>query len=256
MFFRLGGMVFRILKTVGGIATLFYETLIFLPKPPYRVRETLRQMKVIGVETIPLIVIVMFFVGSVIMMELRYQLLRLIKTVEWAPGFSAIFMFREASTAVVSAMIASRAGAGIAAEIGTMQITEQVDALKLLRTNPVHYLVVPRFIACTIMTEALALLGVAVGLFSSFLFCIDVHNFMSFVDMVRKFTSIMDLYTVIKKSFFFGMTIPIISCYYGFEARGGAEGVGIATTKAVVYSLLIIIILDFILTSSEKLIGF
>ena len=252
---RLGNWVFGILQTVGGITTLLWETLFFLFRPPYRIRETFRQMKVIGLETTPLIIVVLAFVGSVVMMELRYQLMRLIHTVEWVPGFAAIFMFREAGTAVVGAMVASRAGAGMAAEVGSMQITEQVDALRLLRANPVHYLVVPRFVAGVVMMEVLAVIGVATSLFFSYLFCMDVHNPMSFIDMARRFTESWDLVVVFKKAFFFGMAVPIISCYYGFEAKGGAQGVGIATTKAVVYSILTVIILDFILTGSEKLVG-
>ena len=252
---RLGNWAFGILQTVGGIATLLWETLFFIFRPPYRVRETFRQMKVIGLETTPLIIVVLAFVGSVVMMELRYQLMRLIHTVEWVPGFAAIFLLREAATAVVGAMVASRAGAGMAAEVGSMQITEQVDALRLLRANPVHYLVVPRFMAGIVMMEVLAMIGVVTGLTFSYLFCMDVHNPMSFIDMVRRFTDSWDLVVVFKKAFFFGMAVPIISCYYGFEAKGGAQGVGIATTKAVVYSILTVIILDFILTGSEKLVG-
>jgi len=253
--FKLGQAVLGTLRTIGGITTLFWETLYYLFKPPYRVRETLRQMKIIGVETTPLIVIVLAFVGAVVMMELRYQLMQLIHTAEWAPGFAGIFMFREAATAVAAAMFASRAGAGIAAEVGSMQITEQVDALKLLRTNPVHYLVVPRFVAGIIMMEALAIVGLAVSLLFNYLFCMDLHNPYSFIEMLLRFTDMGDLMILLKKSFFFGMAVPIISCYYGFEAQGGAQGVGMATTKAVVYSILTIIFLDFLLTGSAKVAG-
>ncbi len=255
IFISLGLWVLGVLRTVGGLATLFWRTVVFLPRPPIRGREILRQMYVIGLETTPLVVVVLAFVGSVVMMELRYQLMRLIHTVEWAPGFHAIFIFREAGTAVVGAMVASRAGAGIAAEVGSMQITEQVDALKLLRTNPINYLVAPRFIAGIVMMEVLAVLGVAVGVLFGYLFCMDVHNFMSYLAMIKKFTGVSDIFIVFEKAFFYGMAVPIISCYYGFEARGGAEGVGVATTKAVVYSILTIIILDFMLTGSAKIIG-
>jgi len=251
----LGLWVLGVLRTVGGLATLLWQTVVFLFRPPIRGREILRQMHVIGVETAPLVVVVLAFVGGVVMMELRYQLMRLIHTVEWAPGFHAIFMFREAGTAVVGAMVASRAGAGIAAEVGSMQITEQVDALKLLRTNPINYLVVPRFIAGIVMMEVLAVVGVAVGVLFGYLFCMDAHNFMSYLGMVHRFTGVRDVITVFEKAFFYGMAVPVISCHYGFEARGGAEGVGVATTKAVVYSILTIIILDFALTGSAKVVG-
>jgi len=251
----LGKGVLGALHTAGGIVTLLWQTVFYFFKPPYRVRETLKQMKVIGVDTTPLILIVLAFVGAVVMMELRYQLMRLIHTAEWSPGFAGIFMFREAATAVVGAMFASRVGAGIAAEVGSMQITEQVDALKLLRTNPVHYLVVPRFAAGIVMMEVLAIMGLAISLLFCYLFCMDLHNFLSFIDMVKRFTDPGDLFVVLKKAFFFGMAVPIISCYYGFKAQGGAQGVGMATTKAVVYSILTIIILDFLLTGSAKMVG-
>jgi phospholipid/cholesterol/gamma-HCH transport system permease protein len=219
------------------------------------VREIIAQMKVIGVESLPLILVTMFVVGSIIMIELRFQLMRLIHSIEWTPGFAGIFFLREASTAVVGAMVASRAGAGMAAEVATMQITDQVDALKLLRTNPVHYLVVPRFVACTIMTVVLSVVGVVFCIFVGYFFVMDIHNFMSYIGTMRNFVGVLDFFVIFEKSFIFGMAIPIVSCYFGFQARGGAQGVGEATTQAVVYSILAVIFLDFLLTGATRVVS-
>lgn len=247
---KIANKILALLTDIGGIARLMAELGWYLPRHPVRCREIVTQMKVIGVETLPLILVTMAVVGSIVVLELRYQLMRVIHTVEWAPGFAGIFFLREAGTAVVGAMVASRAGAGMAAEVGTMQITDQVDALKLLRANPVHYLVVPRFIACTIMTIILSVVGVAFCTLIGYLFIMDTHNFLSYIHTMRKFIGIHDFLMVFEKSFFYGMAIPIISCYYGFQARGGAQGVGQATTKAVVYSILAVIFLDFLLTGT------
>ena len=252
---NLGEQVVILFRHARGIAGLFVSVLINLPRRPFRWREIVRQMKVIGVETTPLILVTMAVVGSIVVIELRYQLMRLIHTVDWTPGFAGIFFLREAGTAVVGAMVASRAGAGIAAEVGTMQITDQVDALKLLRANPVHYLVVPRFIACTVMTVVLSVVGVAFCTIIGYLFLMDVHSFMSYIETMRKFVGVRDFLVIFEKSFFFGMAIPIISCYYGFQARGGAQGVGTATTRAVVYSILAVIFLDFILTGATQVVS-
>lgn len=252
---RLGEQASTLVSNVWGITKLVLDVLVNLPRSPFRWRETIHQMKVIGVETVPLILVTMAVVGSIIVIELRYQLMRLIHTADWTPGFAGIFFLREAGTAVVGAMVASRAGAGMAAEVGTMQITDQVDALKLLRANPVHYLVVPRFIACTLMTMALSVTGVACCVIVGYLFVMDVHNFMSYVETMRKFVGIRDFLVIFEKSFFFGMAIPIISCYYGFQARGGAQGVGTATTRAVVYSILAVILLDFLLTGATQVVS-
>lgn len=251
----LGEQVSTLIGHIRGIVKLILDLLVNLPRSPYRWREIIHQMKVIGVETAPLILVTMAVVGSIIVIELRYQLMRLIHTAEWTPGFAGIFYLREAGTAVVGAMVASRAGAGMAAEVGSMQITDQVDALKLLRTNPVHYLVVPRFIACTLMTMALSVIGVAFCTLIGYLFIMDIHSFMSYIETMRKFVGVRDFLVIFEKSFFFGMAIPIISCYYGFQARGGAQGVGTATTRAVVYSILAVIFLDFLLTGATQVVS-
>jgi phospholipid/cholesterol/gamma-HCH transport system permease protein len=251
----LGEQTLALLKHIGGIASLIIDVAVNLPRPPYRIREIIHQMKVIGVETTPLVMVTMAVVGSSIVIELRYQLMKLIHTIDWVPGFAGIFFLREAGTAVVGAMVASRAGAGMAAEVGTMQITDQVDALKLLRTNPVHYLVVPRFIACTIMTMALSVIGVVCCIMVGYLFVMDSQNFLSYITVMRNFVGVRDFLVVFEKSFFYGMAIPIISCYYGFQAKGGAQGVGEATTQAVVYSILAVIFLDFMLTGATQVVS-
>ncbi|HPN14104.1 MAG TPA: ABC transporter permease, partial [Spirochaetota bacterium] len=161
-----------------------------------------------------------------------------------------ISMFRELCPVITGLLLAGRVGSSIAAEIGTMKVTEQIDALRTLAAEPVQYLSVPRFIACLVMTPVLTLItdvtGVLGGAFISFMSLGITLD--KYVDNILNYTDLADLTTGLVKSVFFGMEIAIISCYQGFHTSGGAEGVGKATIQAVVKSSMAILISDYFLT--------
>lgn len=166
------------------------------------------------------------------------------------PGFASLIILRELGAVVTGLLITSRVGAGLAAEVGSMQVTEQIDAYKMLGLNPIRFIVVPRFLACTI--------GVTVLTIIANILCLLVAMWVSeyslgysqglFLSSMRAFVDLKDLWFAAIKGASFGAVIPIVSCYFGFRCQAGAEGVGLATTKSVVTSSVMIIILDFLLS--------
>ncbi len=251
----IGLNLIRLFEVIGGLVMLLFETLLTLPRPPYRIREFIRQMMVAGWNSIPLITAVLGFLGMITVLELNFQLSRVIHSTEYVPGFAGILIFREFGPTVVAAMVAAKVGAGYAAEVGSMKITEQVDALEMLSINPVHYLVLPRLFACVTMQVALSVFGASVAFFAGYLISLSHFNFQQYLAIMNRFVELGDFGNLIIKALVLGAVVPIVSCWYGFQARGGARGVGEATTKAVVTSVLIIIILDFTLsTIADKVI--
>ncbi len=248
-FQSIGEQLIRLLEIVGGITMLLVRTVLTIPRPPYRIRELIRQMMVVGWNSIPLIAAILGFMGMITILELNFQLGRVIHSIEYVPGFAGVLMFREFGPTVVAAMIAAKVGAGYAAEVGSMKITEQIDALEMLSVNPVQYIVQPRLLACVGMQVCLSVFGVAVAFFTGYLTSLSRFNFQQYLATMNRFVEFEDFGNLFVKALVLGMVVPIVSCWYGFRARGGAKGVGEATTKAVVTSILIIILLDFTLTT-------
>jgi len=241
----IGANLFRFLEVTGGGMVLLIQTLWLVPRPPYRLREILRQALTVGWQSLPLIVVVLGFLGMITVLELNFQLSRVIHNLEYVPGVAGILMFREFGPTVVAAMLAAKVGAGFTAEISSMKNTEQIDALEMLSVNPVHYLVVPRFIATLAMQVALSVIGVAVAFVTGFLISQPRFNFQSYLTTMGHFVGVEDFLNLIAKALLLGAVVPIAACYYGFRAGAGAKGVGEATTRGVVTSILVIILLDF-----------
>jgi phospholipid/cholesterol/gamma-HCH transport system permease protein len=166
------------------------------------------------------------------------------------PGFTGQFILRELGIAVPALLLVAKAGAGITAEVGSMKVTEQIDALKLLRIDPISYLVVPRFVAFVFSSVCLTLIAAGITLACAIAIAVASYGFSvdEYLNALRHFVQFKDLYCAITKGAVFGAVIPIISCAHGFRCRGGAEGVGSATTNSVVASTLAVITLDFALT--------
>ena len=163
----------------------------------------------------------------------------------------ALSIVRELGPVITALIVAGRVGASNAAELGSMQVTEQIDALETLATNPVKYLVVPRFVALGIMLPILALYANIIGILGSYLICTIKLGITSSMYMHVTFSSLLykDLFTGLFKSWIFGMLIALISCYEGFNVEGGAVGVGRATTRAVVFTFIMIIATDCFITA-------
>ena len=237
-------------SVVRDVFVLFGQAIKRLWAWPWRIQEIMGLIVQIGIGSLPIIALSTAFAGMVITIEMAWHMDEALHTISMIPGFSGQFILRELGIAVPALLIVSKVGASITAEIGSMKVTEQIDALKLLRIDPVDYLVFPRFIACILSVTCLTLISIAVTL--AFAMGIAVLRFhfstLEYINALRHFIGYKDLFAAVVKGMVFGAVIPIISCVYGFRCRGGAEGVGSATTDSVVASTSTVIFLDFVLT--------
>jgi len=166
------------------------------------------------------------------------------------PGFAALLILRELGAVVTALLVTSRVGAGLAAEVGSMQITEQIDALKMLGIDPVRFLAVPRFVACVVSGVLLTVIANVVCLLCA-MFVSQLklgYTAGSFLMGMRAFVQFQDMIFAMIKGAAFGAVIPVMSCFYGFRCQSGAEGVGLATTNSVVATSVSIIMIDFVLS--------
>jgi phospholipid/cholesterol/gamma-HCH transport system permease protein len=212
----------------------------------------IEQLYAIGVKSIPVVLITALFTGMVLALQASLTLEVKLKGVTQFIGRTVALPFiRELGPVLTGLIVTGRIGSSIAAEIGTMAVTEQIDALKTLATNPLRYLGVPRLIACLVMLPMLTVMSDVVGLFGGFV----VAKLSMGMPAARYYGDIpemlvlADLGTGMGKTFFFGGIIAVISCYQGFQTTGGAEGVGKATTSAVVQASILILISDYFLTA-------
>jgi phospholipid/cholesterol/gamma-HCH transport system permease protein len=229
---------------------LFFQTLFRLFSPPFRWKEILKQIAIIGFDSAPMILFCVVFAAIVTIIEASFHMKIVLGDDSLVPGFAAVLILRELGVVVTALLITSKVGAGITAEVGSMQITEQIDALKMLGIDPIQYLVVPRFIATALSLFMLTFLANIACLYSAMLISEIKLGFSSgmFVQSVRAFVDMKDLMFAGVKGIVFGAVIPLFSCSFGFRCKAGAEGVGSATTNSVVASSVAIIFLDFVLS--------
>ncbi len=236
--------------SAGRLTQLFLQTVYLSFRPPWRIRLTIEQMVLIGVMSVPIALLTAVFTGMVLVLQTGTQL-RPMGMKVYASGISAISFAREIGPVLTSVVLAGRVSAGITAEIGTMKVTEQIDALKTLGTNPVSYLVVPRFIAATVMFPALTILAIAVGIGGGFVVGVTILQITPgmYITNIWKFLTLQDYFSGLFKTIFFGMIVGIVGCFKGFETGFGAQGVGEATTQSVVMSSILILVANFLLTT-------
>ncbi len=234
----------------GRLALLFVDTVRWTFVPPYRVRNLLRQIDFVGFKSMPVIVLTGAFTGMVLALQ-GYLTFRHINMQSLVGATVAVSMAREMGPVIAAIMIIARAGSAMAAEIGTMRVTEQIDALTSMSISPVQYLVVPRIIAGITMMPVLASVFSFTGFIASyFVGVVILHiNGGDFLAHVHDLLLMSDYTNGMIKSLFFGLFLTLIGCYYGLYAEGGAEGVGRATTRAVVASSVTIVVADYILTA-------
>jgi phospholipid/cholesterol/gamma-HCH transport system permease protein len=234
---------------------LFAETVRFLRKPRRALeldgRTLLTQLEQIGTLSVPVVITTALFTGMVLALQAGLTLEVKLEGVSQFMGRTVALPFlRELGPVLTGLIVTGRIGSAIAAEIGTMAVTEQVDALKTLATPPLRYLGVPRLLACLIMLPVLAALADVVGLVGGYIVAhlvLSVPTNVYWGD-VPNMVTVADLVSGVAKTFFFGGIIAVVSCYQGFQASGGAEGVGKATTRAVVWSSIMILVSDYFLT--------
>jgi len=204
----------------------------------------------IGLKSLPIIAIATAFAGIVITDEMVWHMKGAVDNISITPGLTGQFIFRELAIAIASLLLVSKAGASIAAEISSMKLSEQLDALHVLKIDPVQYLVAPKFLASIISTIGLSFFSICITLLFSALMASFQYgfNFMQYLEMVRQFSGFLDLICAFVKSCVFGSIIPVIASAYGFQCRPGSKALGEATTQAVVSTTVLIIFLDLILS--------
>ncbi len=236
--------------TLRDFSHLVGRTLAQTFVPPFRISDIFRQIQFVAWESAPIVLLSLSFAAVVTIIEASYHMKLVVKNDSLVPGFSALLIMRELGAVVTALLITSRVGAGLAAEVGSMKVTEQIDALKMLGIDPVRFLVVPRFVACVVSGFLLTIIANMVCLYCAMLVS-EVklgYSFGSFLMSMRAFVHFQDLVFASIKGTCFGAIIPVVSCFYGFRCQAGAEGVGIATTKSVVTASVAIIFTDFVLT--------
>lgn len=246
----LGSLVIRFIEESGRIMLLFIKTLMWIFRPPLNLKNIVRQMEEVGVNSIPVVLIMSIFTGMVLALQ-SYTAFRRFNAEAFIGTVVALSMVRELGPVLSGLMVSGRVGAAMAAELGTMQVTEQIDALYTLATNPIKFLVVPRFLAALFVMPVLVILADIIGIIGGYLVSVILlgTNSTIYIKRTWDYMELEDIYTGLLKSCIFGIIIAIISCYQGFCTRGGAEGVGKATTRAVVLSSLIILISNYFITA-------
>ena len=238
------------LRDTGEVLLLIGDIIRELPQGIRKTPLIVQQMVAIGIGSMPLTIVVALFTGAVAAVQASYQFRDYVPMIYLGTviGKSVVIELGPVLTALV---VGGRVGASIAAELGTMRVTEQVDAMETMGVSPTRYLVVPRVVAATIMLPVLAIFADVVAIFGGYLVAVltlDVSSH-TFTSGLRLYFHLRDVFSGLIKSVFFGAIISMMGCYYGLRSEGGAEGVGVATTHAVVASCLLILIVDYLLAS-------
>lgn len=238
------------LATIGRLTLFTLTALLHCLKPPYYWRLLLRQMVDIGYYSLPVVGMTAIFTGMVLALQSSTGFERFTGGETGIPEIVVISITRELGPVLAGLMVAGRIGAAMAAEIGTMRVTEQIDALTTLSTNPVNYLVVPRLVAGITMLPLLVAVGDIIGVFGGYLVSIYKLGFnpATYIRNTIEFVETLDVVSGLVKASVFGFLVTLMGCYHGYNSRGGAQGVGTATTNAVVSACILILIFDYILT--------
>ncbi len=246
----LGRIVLRVLEQVGRFFQMLGQTISWAVRPPFDLAELLRQMVRVGWDSIPVVFLTTLFTGMVIALQ-TYNGFARFHAEAWVGSAVAISLTRELAPVLSALMVTGRVGSAMAAELGTMRVTEQIDALTSLATEPVQYLIVPRVLASVAMLPLLVLMGDAVGMYGGYLVAVQLlgANPVTYIDNSFKYLNVHDdVVSGLIKAAVFGLVFALIACVRGFDTEGGAEGVGRATTRAVVSGSLAILVTDFFLT--------
>lgn len=245
----LGGNFLSFFRYLGELAFLAYETLVSIFTSPIRWKLLLGQLQEVGYRSQLVVIVTGGFTGAVFAAQTYFQFHRL--GMDTAVGaVVSVAMFRELGPVLTGLMVAGRVGAAMSAEIGTMKVTEQIDALRALGVYPIDYLVVPRVLAMMVSMPMLVVECVGVGIIAGYFVGVDLMSIPApyYVHYMEKFTGIRDIKMALSKGFVFAVIIVFVSCHQGLNAKEGAVGVGRAPTEAVVIGSLSILITNFFLS--------
>ena len=246
----IGGVVLGFLGHLGRLTIFAGTALSHCLRPPFYFRRIGSQMVDIGYFSLPVVGLTAFFTGGALALQIylggnRYGAESIV------PQIVVLGITRELGPVIAGLMVAGRVAAAIAAEIGTMTVTEQIDALTTLATNPIKYLVVPRLIAAVVSMPILTAIGDSIGVFGGYLVATQNLGFTGSIYLKNTvdFATRQDIMSGLIKAAVFGFIVALMGCYNGFNSKGGAQGVGAATTAAVVSSCILILAADFVLTA-------
>lgn len=245
------------LEQAGGISQFAGRFFAEVFRPRYEFREFFRQSYAIGYNSAGLVAITAFIIGLVITMQSRPTLVEF-GAEAWLPQMVSVSLVREIVPVITGLICAGKIGSGIGAELGSMKVTDQIDAMEVSGTNPFKYLVVTRILASTLMVPLLVILGDAVALYGSYLGA-DMYGGLSwnlFWTQVFDSLSYSDVFPAFIKTFFFGFAIGVVGCYKGYNSPKGTEGVGTSANAAVVVASLLVFILDLVAVQVTGMLGF
>ena len=250
VFRKIGSYVFSFFFNIGDVFFFFLLFIKNLLTDRFYFRLFFTQIVKIGFNSLPVVGLTAIFTGMVLALQ-SYTGFSRFSAESAIPNVVVLSITRELAPVLAGLMVAGRAGAAIAAEIGTMKVTEQIDALRTLSTNPFSYLVTPRVIAGIISLPFLVLIGDIIGVLGGYLICINLLNFNPsvYLQNTYNFVEFIDIFSGLVKAAVFGFIITFIGCYFGFNTKGGAQGVGQSTTYSVVSSSILILLMNYIITS-------
>jgi phospholipid/cholesterol/gamma-HCH transport system permease protein len=243
---RLGERAFELVVGIGDTTLFALSTFAWMFRRRPRWSVLVPSFYAIGVSSVPVVAITGTFIGMVLAVQAHSQFAMMGLATRLGSVIN-ISLVKELGPVLAATMLAGRVGSAMSAELGTMRVTEQIDALTALGTNPIYYLVVPRFLACFLLIPLLTLMADFMGVIGGAVVSTQILMVDSFAywQHSREFVDGIDIMAGVFKSFFFGAAIALISCHRGFHSRAGAEGVGQAATEAFVYSFIAILGLDF-----------
>ena len=255
MITSIGRTIIETIKMTLEIFRLFAGILYWVFIGPFKGKtvhavSVTHQMDFVGLRSVLIVFFVTIFTGVVMAMQTAYQLQKM-GAVIYVASLVAISLCRELSPVLTALVVAGRVGSAFAAELGTMKVSEQIEALDTMAINPVRYLAAPRFLALLVMLPCLTVIGDLSGILGGMVVGVASLNINPdlYVHTTYKFLSLKDIYTGMTKSVVFAVIIALVGCYEGLNTKGGAEGVGRATTRAVVISFILVILADCVLTS-------
>lgn len=241
---------FTLVRGIKSYLVLTARTALWIIRPPYRVGELMKSMDFIGVQSVFIVSLTGLFSGMVLALQTTHSL-RQFNAEGVVGSVVAISLAREISPVFAALMVTARAGSAMAAELGNMRVTEQIDALTTMSVSPVQYLLSPRLIASVLMLPLLCILYSCVGMLGAWFVAVDALGVDPgvFLANIEKYLTLSDFSMGIIKASVFGFLISTISCHQGYFASGGARGVGIATTRAVVQSAVATLVANYMITS-------
>ena len=247
----IGHGVLALFEAVGRLALFAFEATSHCVRPPLYPRLLLRQMVEIGFYSLPVVGLTGLFAGMVLALQSHTGFSRF-SAESTIPTVVVLSITRELGPVLAGLMVAGRVGAAMAAEIGTMRVTEQIDALTTLSTNPHKYLIVPRLVAGFLMLPFLVLVADIIGVFGGYLVGVYKLGFNpdAYITNTFEFLETMDVVSGLVKAAVFGYLIALMGCYHGFHSKGGAQGVGKATTNAVVTGAILVLVFNYIITEA------